>query len=146
MSSCTLFLLFLLQTSADLRLHLDKYMAQLKELQASVGEKNASNEKEAFKQRRAAEELNHLRKKMERMKKFEMAASADEVLTEELKEYKEQMTCPSCKVKRKDAVLTKCFHVFCFSCLKTRYETRQRKCPKCNAGFGANDYRRIYIS
>ena len=134
------------QTSADLRLHLDKYMAQLKELQASVGEKNAANEKEAFKQRRAAEELNHLRKKMERMKKFEMAASADEVLTEELKEYKEQMTCPSCKVKRKDAVLTKCFHVFCFSCLKTRYETRQRKCPKCNAGFGANDFHRIYIS
>ena len=36
-------------------------MAQLKELQASVGEKNAANEKEAFKQRRAAEELNHLR-------------------------------------------------------------------------------------
>jgi len=134
------------QTSADLRLHLDKYMAQLKELQASVGEKNASNEKEAFKQRRAAEELIHLRKKMERMKKFEMATSADEVLTEELKEYKELMTCPSCKSKRKDAVLTKCFHVFCFSCVKTRYETRQRKCPKCNAGFGANDFHRIYIA
>ena len=42
----------------------------------------------------------------------------------------EQLTCPSCKVKRKDAVLTKCFHVFCLDCLKTRYETRQRKCPK----------------
>ena len=58
----------------------------------------------------------------------------------------EQLTCPSCKVKKKDAVLTKCFHVFCLECLKTRYETRQRKCPKCNAAFGANDYHRIYIS
>lgn len=134
------------QAAADLKLHLGKYTAQLKELQASVGEKNAVTAKEAFKQRRLTEELNHLRKKMERMKKFEMASSADEVLTEELKEYKEMMTCPSCKVKRKDAVLTKCFHVFCFSCLKTRYETRQRKCPKCNAGFGAHDFHRIYIS
>ena len=57
----------------------------------------------------------------------------------------EQLTCPSCKVKKKDAVLTKCFHVFCLDCLKTRYETRQRKCPKCNATFGANDFHRIYL-
>lgn len=64
---------------------------------------------------------------------------------EEIREYKEQLTCPSCKVKKKDAVLTKCFHVFCLECLKTRYETRQRKCPKCNATFGANDYHRIYL-
>ncbi|KPJ06280.1 E3 ubiquitin-protein ligase Bre1 [Papilio machaon] len=49
-------------------------------------------------------------------------------------------------VKRKDAVLTKCFHVFCWDCLRTRYETRQRKCPKCNAAFGANDYHRLYLS
>ena len=50
------------------------------------------------------------------------------------------------QVTRKDAVLTKCFHVFCFDCLRTRYETRQRKCPKCNAAFGANDYHRLYLS
>ena len=75
------------------------------------------------------------------------------------------------QVKRKDAILTKCFHVFCYDCLRTRlesclftyfcdrmhsdnsflsflfffcarYETRQRKCPKCNAAFGASDYHR----
>lgn len=60
--------------------------------------------------------------------------------------FQEQLTCPSCKVKRKDAVLTKCFHVFCLECLKTRYETRQRKCPKCNATFGAKDYHRLYLT
>jgi E3 ubiquitin-protein ligase BRE1 len=49
-------------------------------------------------------------------------------------------------VKKKDAVLTKCFHVFCFDCVRTRYETRQRKCPKCNAAFGANDYHRLYLT
>jgi len=91
------------------------------------------------------EELAILRKKLDRAKKIEMASSADEVLMEEIREYKEQLTCPSCKVKKKDAVLTKCFHVFCLECLRTRYETRQRKCPKCNATFGANDYHRIYL-
>ena len=71
-------------------------------------------------------------------------------------------------MKRKDAILTKCFHAFCYDCLRTRYETRwkikeqtkvtesdqfvswnwaqsncrQRKCPKCNAAFGASDYHR----
>merc|ERR1711936_470897 len=76
-----------------------------------------------------------LKRKVERLKKIEMASDMDEILKEEIREYKETLTCPSCKVKRKDAILTKCFHVFCYHCLKTRYETRQRKCPKCNANF-----------
>ena len=31
---------------------------------------------------------------------------------------------PCFQVKRKDAILTKCFHAFCYDCLRTRYETR----------------------
>uniref|UniRef100_T1J6Z3 E3 ubiquitin protein ligase n=1 Tax=Strigamia maritima TaxID=126957 RepID=T1J6Z3_STRMM len=134
------------QSAADLKLHLEKYHSQLKEAQTTVADKTSSLEQESFKTRRLQEEIVGLRKKVERAKKFELATTADEVLMEEIREYKEQLTCPSCKVKRKDAVLTKCFHVFCFDCLKTRYETRQRKCPKCNAAFGANDFHRLYLS
>jgi len=134
------------QSAADLKLHLEKYHAQLKEAQAAVADKTCSLEQESFKIKRLQEEMAGLRKKIERAKKFELANTADEVLMEEIREYKEQLTCPSCKVKRKDAVFTKCFHVFCFDCLKTRYETRQRKCPKCNAAFGANDFHRLYLS
>lgn len=133
------------QTAADLKLHLDKYHAQLKESQVAVGDKTIALQQQSFKYKRIQEEVASLRRKVERAKKIEMASSADEVLLEEIREYKEQLTCPSCKVKKKDAVLTKCFHVFCLDCLKTRYETRQRKCPKCNAAFGANDYHRIYL-
>lgn len=92
------------------------------------------------------EEMAQLRRKAERIKKIELAGTLDEVLMEEIREYKETLTCSSCKVKRKDAVLSKCFHVFCYDCLRTRYETRQRKCPKCNAAFGANDYHRLYLA
>lgn len=134
------------QSAADLKLHLEKYHSQLKEAQMTVADKTSALEQESFKIKRLQEEIGGLRKKVERSKKFELATTADEVLMEEVREYKEQLTCPSCKVKRKDAVLTKCFHVFCFDCLKTRYETRQRKCPKCNAAFGANDFHRLYLS
>uniref|UniRef100_A0A2P2I871 E3 ubiquitin protein ligase n=1 Tax=Hirondellea gigas TaxID=1518452 RepID=A0A2P2I871_9CRUS len=134
------------QSAADLKMHLEKYHSQMKEAQQVVAEKTVTLEQESFKYRRIQEEVASLRRKVERAKKFELADRADEVLMEELREYKESLTCPSCKVKRKDAVLVKCFHVFCFDCLRTRYETRQRKCPKCNAAFGANDYHRLYLN
>ncbi|XP_043282592.1 E3 ubiquitin-protein ligase Bre1 isoform X2 [Venturia canescens] len=134
------------QSAADLKLHLEKYHSQMKEAQQVVAEKTSSLEAEAYKTKRLQEEIAQLRRKVERMKKIELAETLDEVMAEELREYKETLTCASCKVKRKDAVLTKCFHVFCWDCLRTRYETRQRKCPKCNCAFGANDYHRLYLS
>ena len=57
-----------------------------------------------------------------------------------------KLNCPCCGSRKKDTVLTKCFHVFCAECIRTRYETRQRKCPKCNAAFGTNDFHKIYLS
>ncbi|XP_049297696.1 E3 ubiquitin-protein ligase Bre1 isoform X2 [Anopheles funestus] len=135
------------QSAADLKLHLEKYHAQMKEAQQVVAEKTSSLEAEAYKTKRLQEELAQFKRKAERMKKIEMSGTTiDEVMLEEIREYKETLTCPSCKVKRKDAVLSKCFHVFCYDCLRTRYETRQRKCPKCNCAFGANDYHRLYLS
>merc|ERR1712106_480062 len=134
------------QSAADLKLHLEKYHSQIKEVQQTVAEKTSALEAEAFKTKRMQEETAILKRKVERLKKIEMASDMDEILKEEIREYRETLTCPSCKVKRKDAILTKCFHTFCYDCLRTRYETRQRKCPKCNAAFGASDYHRLYLS
>jgi len=134
------------QSAADLKLHLEKYLAQVKEAQSTVAEKTSAWQHEFFKTQRLHEEVQLYKRKYERAKKFELATTADEVLQEEIRELKEELTCPSCKTKRKDAVLNKCFHVFCYDCLKTRYETRQRKCPKCNQTFGANDFHRLYLA
>merc|ERR1711934_81696 len=136
------------QSAADLKLHLEKYHAQIKEVQQTVAEKTSALEAEAFKTERLHEQLESVKREVERLRKIEMASDTDmdEILKEEIREYKETLTCPSCKVKRKDAVLTKCFHCFCYDCLRTRYETRQRKCPKCNAAFGASDYHRLYLA
>lgn len=134
------------QSAADLKLHLDKYLSQLKEAQSTVAEKTSSLHERSYKISRLQEEVTLYKRKYERAKKFELAATADEVLQEEIKEYKSQLTCPSCQARRKDAVLTRCFHVFCYECLKTRYDTRQRKCPKCTANFGPKDFHRLYLA
>lgn len=134
------------QQLAELKSEKDKVLSHLEEIQRSISERTTTLTHESFKNKRLIEELESLKKKYERASKLQSATTPDEVLMEEIREYKEQLTCPSCKTKPKDAVLTKCFHVFCFDCLKTRVDTRQRKCPKCNAQFGANDFHRLYLA
>lgn len=134
------------QLIQELRTNSQKYAFQLKEAQNQIGEKSDLLAAQTFTNKRVQEEIKHLQAKLERQKRFENAANLDDVLKEENREYKEQLQCPSCKIKQKDAVLTKCFHVFCYDCLQKRYDTRQRKCPKCNANFGANDFRKLYLS
>ncbi|KAE9417061.1 hypothetical protein Angca_003180 [Angiostrongylus cantonensis] len=131
--------------TADLTTRSEKIGAQLRDIQEVVASKTLQLEVIDQRKRRLEEENSTLRKRLERAKKSEKLGSTDAVLMEEIRELKDVLTCPSCKVNRKDAILTKCFHVFCMKCLKTRYDTRQRKCPKCNAGFGANDFHRVYI-
>uniref|UniRef100_K7FB72 E3 ubiquitin protein ligase n=1 Tax=Pelodiscus sinensis TaxID=13735 RepID=K7FB72_PELSI len=134
------------QLAEELKVQLEHVQCKLKEIQSCMAENRAAKEKESFNLKQAQEDISRLRRKLEKQKKVEVYADADEILQEEIKEYKAKLTCPCCNTRKKDAVLTKCFHVFCFDCVKTRYDTRQRKCPKCNAAFGANDFHRIYIS
>uniref|UniRef100_A0A8C1D854 E3 ubiquitin protein ligase n=1 Tax=Cyprinus carpio carpio TaxID=630221 RepID=A0A8C1D854_CYPCA len=132
--------------SEEVRTQLEGVQQRLSSVREEVIENSISREKESFNARRAQEDISKLRRKIEKAKKpAENIRNGDEILNEEINDYKARLTCPCCNSRVKDAVLTKCFHVFCFECVKTRYDTRQRKCPKCNAAFGANDFHRIYI-
>ncbi|KAF6774388.1 hypothetical protein AHF37_08052 [Paragonimus kellicotti] len=102
------------QVAEDLRVTVQKYQSQLKEAQISVQEKASTFERISFRNQRLQEELISIRRKYERLKKIEQSHNADEVLLAEIQDYKEQLTCPTCKTNRKDAILTKCFHVFLF--------------------------------
>ncbi|XP_059690760.1 E3 ubiquitin-protein ligase BRE1B-like, partial [Gavia stellata] len=134
------------QLAEDLRAQGEHVQARLRELQACAAENRAAKDKESLSLKRAQEELSRLRRKLEKQRKVEVYADADQILQEEIKEYRARLTCPCCNARKKDAILTKCFHVFCFECVKSRYDTRQRKCPKCNAAFGAHNFHRVYIS
>ncbi|KAG8434880.1 hypothetical protein GDO86_013005 [Hymenochirus boettgeri] len=133
------------QQAEELRAQLELSQKKLQELRKEIIENSASREKDSFNYKRAQEDISRLRNKLESTKKPDLVPTCDKILMEEIKEYKARLTCPCCNSRKMDAVLTKCFHVFCFECVKTRYDTRQRKCPKCNAAFGANDFHRIYI-
>ncbi|KAH0503748.1 E3 ubiquitin-protein ligase BRE1A [Microtus ochrogaster] len=136
------------QLADDLKAQLELAQKKLHDFQDEIVENSVTKEKDLFNFKRAqarAEDISRLRRKLETTKKPDNVPKCDEILMEEIKDYKARLTCPCCNMRKKDAVLTKCFHVFCFECVKTRYDTRQRKCPKCNAAFGANDFHRIYI-
>ncbi|XP_061665594.1 E3 ubiquitin-protein ligase BRE1B-like isoform X2 [Syngnathoides biaculeatus] len=134
------------QLAEDQKVQLEHTQAKLKEIQVAVAENRTARERESSNLKRAQEDLSRLRRKLEKQKKVEVYSDADEILQEEINQYKAKLRCPCCNTRDKDTVLTKCFHVFCYECLKMRYDTRQRKCPKCNCAFGANDFHRIYIT
>ena len=123
----------------------DLTMKTLEEFKTTLEEKTNGLEEEMFKCNRVQEENRSLQKKLAKAKKVEFLGASDEILVEECKMYKGKLTCPICNTRQNDAILTNCFHVFCFECLKTRYDMRQRKCPKCNATFGTKDFHKIYM-
>ena len=129
----------------DTKFKLDEALRQMKEIEKVLLNKTADFEDEVQKFRRMKEEVSIQSKRFEKQKKQQNSIT-DEILMEEVKTYKAELTCPCCSQRKKDHILTKCFHVFCGECIKTRYETRQRKCPKCNANFGNNDWHKIYLT
>ena len=36
------------------------------------------------------------------------------VLNEQIERYQKRLKCPICNIEEKNAILTKCFHVFCY--------------------------------
>jgi E3 ubiquitin-protein ligase BRE1 len=66
-------------------------------------------------------------------------------LEEQVEQHKLLLLCQTCQKNLKDTVLTKCMHVFCRSCIDTRVESRQRKCPNCNEPFAQSEIKAIYL-
>ena len=58
---------------------------------------------------------------------------------------KKLLRCGVCNSQQKDCILTKCWHMFCHSCIKSNLDTRHRKCPACGAAFGQADVKQIYF-
>ncbi|XP_073030529.1 E3 ubiquitin-protein ligase BRE1-like 1 isoform X1 [Primulina eburnea] len=101
-------------------------------------------EKERFERKRVEEDIETLRIKVKHLK-LQPGSSTSEKLQQELKEYVDILKCGICLDRRKEVVITKCYHLFCNPCVQRVVETRHRKCPVCAASFGANDVRPVYI-
>lgn len=64
---------------------------------------------------------------------------------EQLQMLRALMECSVCHQNYKDAVITKCFHLFCKECLDKNVKIRHRKCPACGLAFGADDIRTVHF-
>ncbi|OIW01082.1 hypothetical protein TanjilG_25190 [Lupinus angustifolius] len=108
-------------------------------------ELQVEHEKERFTRKRIEEDLEAARRKFSRLKAQNEGSSVIEKLQNELQEYREIVKCTICKVRTKQVVITKCFHLFCNSCVQTVAGSRHRKCPQCGASFGSNDVKPVYM-
>ncbi|KAI1699842.1 zinc finger, c3HC4 type (RING finger) domain-containing protein [Ditylenchus destructor] len=133
------------QSANDMKLRLDKLTTQFNDVQQRLKKKASSFEAMSMNIKRMEEEHSRMKRQIERAKRMEKYDNFDKVLEEENRLLKEVLTCPSCKVNRKDAIILKCSHTFCMACLKRRYECRSRKCPTCSQAFSQQDFRRIYL-
>jgi len=107
-----------------------------------IAERVNALETAAFERNRLKEEVEALQRKLRASTDHHGAGHREDT---EVDIYRRLLKCNSCHTRDKNAVITKCMHVFCRQCLDTRIETRQRKCPNCGEAFGAGDIRNIYL-
>jgi len=127
---------------ADLRNRVEHASNVMAELKKSNDDLVSSLHKEEEKVARLSEERNSLKRRLE---KFSAKGSADSMLEEELALTKKILQCPVCKDRKKDTVITRCFHVFCGTCIKRNLAIRHRKCPGCAKPFGEKDVQSLYL-
>ncbi|XP_057808383.1 E3 ubiquitin-protein ligase BRE1-like 1 isoform X1 [Salvia miltiorrhiza] len=133
------------KTSQQLMGTVEEAQTQVDRSRVSLAEMQIELEKERFERKRVEEDLDNLRRKAQQLKSQVEGSSLVEKLKQELREYKEILKCSVCLDRRKEVVITKCYHLFCNPCLQRIIETRHRKCPVCAASFGVNDVKPVYI-
>jgi E3 ubiquitin-protein ligase BRE1 len=102
-------------------------------------------DKERFDKKKVEEDLEIARRSLSRLKAQDEDSSVTDKLQQELGEYREIVKCSICRDRTKEVVITKCYHLFCNSCIQKVAGSRQRKCPQCGACFGANDVKPVYL-
>ncbi|XP_051134328.1 E3 ubiquitin-protein ligase BRE1-like 1 [Andrographis paniculata] len=133
------------KSSQQLTSTLDETQSQVERSRGSLTDVQIQREKNRFRNKRVEEDLDDLRSKVQQLESQAQSSSVNEKLQQELKGYKEILICSVCNDRRKEVVITKCYHLFCNACVQRILNTRHRKCPACSASFGANDVKPVYI-
>ncbi|KAK7293410.1 hypothetical protein RJT34_16275 [Clitoria ternatea] len=136
----------------DIRRQSQQVRDTVMEMQSKIGssrvtcmELQVELEKERFAKKRVEEDLEVARRKLLYLKELNEGSSLTEKLQQELEEYKEIVKCTICLDRAKQVVITKCYHLFCYSCIQKVAGSRHRKCPRCSTSFGANDVKSVYL-
>ncbi|KAF9615523.1 hypothetical protein IFM89_024150 [Coptis chinensis] len=131
--------------SQKLRGSLEETQSKCERSRMHIAERQIELENERFKKKRIEEELEVARRKMGRLRALTEGSSALEKLQQEVREYREILKCSICHERPKEVVITKCYHLFCNTCVQRILGSRHRKCSVCAASFGPNDVKPVYI-
>jgi E3 ubiquitin-protein ligase BRE1 len=132
------------KSSLQLKESLEGSQSKVEQGRVALAELQIGLESERFDKKRLEEELEVARRKVSHLR-TQMEGSMVGKLQQELREYREILKCSICLDRRKEVVLTKCYHLFCNACVQRILGSRHRKCPVCAASFGANDVKPVYI-
>lgn len=131
--------------SLQLRESLFESQSKVEQSRLDVAELKTELESERFNKKRLEEELDVVARKAAYLSAHTEGSSLLEKLQEEIAEYKDILKCRICRDRQKEVVITKCYHLFCGTCVQRTLESRQRRCPICSASFGPNDVKNVYI-
>ncbi|KAB5569032.1 hypothetical protein DKX38_002825 [Salix brachista] len=133
------------RSSNQARESLEDSQSRVEISRAALLELRIDLEKERFDNRRMEEELEVARRKVSHLQAQTEGSLIVEKLQQELREYREIVKCSICLDRPKEVVITKCYHLFCNTCVQRIVESRHRKCPVCSMSFGHNDVKPVYI-
>ncbi|OWZ15200.1 hypothetical protein PHMEG_00011208 [Phytophthora megakarya] len=64
----------------------------------------------------------------------------------ELRDLQKLVNCSVCQDRRKDVIISKCFHMFYKECIDNNLKARNRKCPTCKKMFGQDDIKSVWFT
>lgn len=138
-------------TVQTLRRALEMVEEKLANAESVVADARADQKRmgdESDEARRAKSELEKKLSKAERALKKALKRKAgpmDKAQQQQFSALQKILKCSVCQENYVNAVITKCYHLFCRGCLDERVRRRNRKCPGCNKGFGADDVQTVYF-
>ncbi|KAI3995588.1 hypothetical protein MKX01_023333 [Papaver californicum] len=112
--------------------------------QRKVTELQKDLDRERIERKKLDEDLLEVNNKVSEMS-LERREAAIQVLQDEIKDCKAILKCGVCSDRPKEVVITKCYHLFCNTCIQKNLEIRHRKCPACGTAFGQSDVRFVHI-
>ncbi|KAI3949145.1 hypothetical protein MKW98_026525 [Papaver atlanticum] len=112
--------------------------------QRKVTELQRDLDRERIQRKNLDEDLREVNNKVSEMS-LERREAAIQILQDEIKDCKAILKCGVCSDRPKEVVITKCYHLFCNTCIQKNLEIRHRKCPACGTAFGQSDVRFVHI-
>jgi chromosome segregation ATPase len=139
-------------SSSSLVLTNGELSKQVSMLESRVNELIEKNMKLEHEKSQLSQDLNSANKKiLKRKDEMKLAREKSGTPIRIFDDSKEEMlvrymTCTQCNINLKDTVITKCFHLFCRSCIDVNIKNRNRKCPSCNLTYGESDVHTVYMA